>query len=364
MKKSLLVLAMMAALLGARAQDTVTLRDVRSIPSYYIPPEWPHFPEDFVFDSVEKSYRVYLAYYGLNRRQEAAMAFRVLTDDTLKVYGLASAICLGNRYCISQEDIAVTDTSSPYASVWTMLFAPESDSLRELVDTSYTYVHGWQRPSYYLTLDLLKHVSPVPHDLLPPLPIYERYFPSAVSVTDSFYIGVIIPQDPVIEQVWQDVVLPSLVTDYEWTGRDTTSLHQWIHWNYHSLLDDTNINIWHAGIDHKYHPLCFPILTPQDSTVIVPRDTVTGSDTLGVRPADLLNRYTSLSPNPANDVVRVISSFRLTEINVYNIAGRLHFATKANGYVAKLAVSSWPRGTYIVRITTPLGTTVKKLQLE
>ena len=89
-----------------------------------------------------------------------------------------------------------------------------------------------------------------------------------------------------------------------------------------------------------------------------------GTPGIGIQTNDLLYRYTSVQPNPATDKVRVTSSFGLTRIEAYDLRGRLLFETPASGLKADLDVSSWPRGTYLLRISTPAGTTTKKLLIR
>ncbi len=89
-----------------------------------------------------------------------------------------------------------------------------------------------------------------------------------------------------------------------------------------------------------------------------------GTPGIGIQTNDLLYRYTSVQPNPATDKVRVTSSFGLTRIEAYDLRGRLLFETPTSGLKADLDVSSWPRGTYLLRITTPAGPTTKKLLIQ
>ena len=89
-----------------------------------------------------------------------------------------------------------------------------------------------------------------------------------------------------------------------------------------------------------------------------------GTPGIGIQTNDLLYRYTSVQPNPATDKVRVTSSFGLTRIEAYDLRGRLLFETPASGLKADLDVSSWPRGTYLLRISTPAGPTTKKLLVQ
>jgi len=75
----------------------------------------------------------------------------------------------------------------------------------------------------------------------------------------------------------------------------------------------------------------------------------------------MLERYTAVMPNPASGKVRVTSSFGLSGIEVFDGQGRCVHEAPAAGYQTAFDVSSWPRGTYLVRIHTPMGTTTRKL---
>ena len=126
----------------------------------------------------------------------------------------------------------------------------------------------------------------------------------------------------------------------------------------------------------------FPIIAPPDTTtppndtVINPNDTtvnpgdtiINPNDTTGVglRQNDLIYRYTTLQPNPATDRVRVLSSFGITAIEAYDLRGRKVYEVRTpnSEFKVTLDVSSWPRGTYLLRILTPAGTTTKKLLIQ
>ena len=72
----------------------------------------------------------------------------------------------------------------------------------------------------------------------------------------------------------------------------------------------------------------------------------------------------SISPNPASGTVIVRSAERMTDIEVLDIVGNTMMVHKASGLTAKLDVGTLPRGTYIVRIHTPMGTASRKLLLQ
>ena len=82
---------------------------------------------------------------------------------------------------------------------------------------------------------------------------------------------------------------------------------------------------------------------------------------LTVAQADMLNRYVSVQPNPASEGATVLSSFGLTRIEAYDPNGHRVADLPASGLQATLDVASWPAATYLLRITTPMGTVTKKL---
>ena len=104
----------------------------------------------------------------------------------------------------------------------------------------------------------------------------------------------------------------------------------------------------------------FPILTPNpDSTFYEPDDSTQTSIQMNV-----LERYVSLQPNPASDEATVLSSFGMTGVEVFDMAGSRVMEKDASGLTTKLDVATLPRGTYIVRIHTPMGTASRKLILK
>ncbi len=69
-------------------------------------------------------------------------------------------------------------------------------------------------------------------------------------------------------------------------------------------------------------------------------------------------------PNPATNEAMVLSSFGINEVEVFDMAGSCVLRQEASGLSAKLDVKALPRGTYIVRIHTPMGVTARKLAVQ
>ena len=111
----------------------------------------------------------------------------------------------------------------------------------------------------------------------------------------------------------------------------------------------------------NYSPWCD---TLQFVTLYTPPDTT--PDTLPyIRPHTLgignLDRYTRIMPNPARDVVNVLSSYQLQGVAVYDLTGRQLLILPADGMTAIVNISTLPRGTYILAIRTLQGVATKKL---
>ena len=80
-------------------------------------------------------------------------------------------------------------------------------------------------------------------------------------------------------------------------------------------------------------------------------------------PGDL-GRFTRLVPNPARGEVNVVSSFRLSRIELYSLDGRKVLEQEADGISTMVDVSSLPSGTYIAALYLPHGVATKKLVVE
>ncbi len=99
---------------------------------------------------------------------------------------------------------------------------------------------------------------------------------------------------------------------------------------------------------------------------IIHHDTIVVFDILlSIREVSLLQRLTGVTPNPATETAKVVSSFGISYIEAYDIAGQkvneLRFTSPSLS--ATLDVRRWPAGAYILRIHTPLGIAVKKLNV-
>lgn len=101
--------------------------------------------------------------------------------------------------------------------------------------------------------------------------------------------------------------------------------------------------------------------TTQDTTEVIDTTTIDTTQTQGIQRLGNLDRFTRIMPNPASEVVNVLSSYRLESIAVYDLTGRLMLEQPAEGISAMVKVGSLPRGTYIMAIRTQQGVATKKL---
>ncbi len=76
---------------------------------------------------------------------------------------------------------------------------------------------------------------------------------------------------------------------------------------------------------------------------------------------DVVGRYTYMMPNPAGDRVTLLSSFRMRKVELFNMEGKRIACHEADGLSMALDLSGYASGTYIVRVSTQLGVTTKRL---
>ncbi len=367
------------------AQDTVHFW---ALPSNYYNNYWYSPP-----DNVEGQYN----WLGDDGRNDV-MAWGMYSKDTLTVYGIAGCIYNMWKYYGEYSDRALIetidttfDTLYDYMRLYKKL---PGDSMLQIGED--LMVHLENTPvSYWLCPDIYFIHS---HDTAP-IPMYERYFSTPVTVCDTFFVGkTFLMRHP----VWVEVngqtyrrynnfgthlaelglgyypyttYMPSAIH----CDNTPLQLHPWDP-NYYTWF------FWDAYAENL--PFLFPILTPPDTTVIssdtiITSDTVIVCDTiivdndttivcdttitidtiLSIPNTGLTERLTGVMPNPAAETAKVVSSFGLSHIEAYNLAGQkvdeLHLPTPSLS--ATLDVRRWPAGTYLLRIHTPQGVTTKKL---
>ena len=337
---AIILLAVLPALVG-RAQDTV---QSPLMGNYYMETT-PHLEYNWRIEWVD----VWGDACGVVTKE-------VVPKGPIKVYGVAACLMTSweDLYIPDGVDSAewaedfwagFTDTTTEECYEYLGIYLRSGDSL---VPHREVMVHKkYDTVAYYFETGKYFRYNP---NLI--CPIYEKYFDSSIAVTDTFYVGTtqrsqwsylgrsVLPHMGFITKQMHGVGVNEYhVCKYCWP--EEGSVH-W-YWPPRCFLDDDNFY------------LIFPILTPDPNA---PEDP---GDTTGVSQADMVSRYVTVQPNPATEEARVLSSFGIERIDAYTGDGRCILSQKADGLQAVLDVRGWASGTYLLRVTTPMGTTTKKL---
>jgi hypothetical protein len=159
------------------------------------------------------------------------------------------------------------------------------------------------------------------------------------------------------------------VVHYEGPGMSITDTVNRCQWRY-NVIDTTSYTIYVRSRctnlrSYSWSGWSISGTSPTDTTAI---DTTAAIPTSHLSP---LTSHLTIRPNPASDEVTLLSSFGITAVEAYNAAGTLVFSSRDSGsfhrlsdHALSLDLSSWPRGSYLLRIHTPAGTTTKKLLVQ
>ena len=77
-----------------------------------------------------------------------------------------------------------------------------------------------------------------------------------------------------------------------------------------------------------------------------------------------LDSYTSLYPNPANESVNVVCSYKIKGYTLVDATGREVLSGKCNANSMALNLSSLQKGVYFIRLQSAKGSVEKKLLVE
>ena len=320
------------------------------------------------------------------------VAFYHFVNDTLPIYGIAASLRPSPVNYIPGYGYDYADTSLDKVSAILRLYRRSSDSvfrLSEDLDVSLA-----EPPTFYMKLDVVLERNWMDYVVNPVYSVYERYFADPVIVTDSFFVG--IDQEDAYTYDHRHVAVN------RFTGLSEPVLKQIPFISYPGLWDGSPTGWSFFSID-DYYPYIYPILTPIPDTAILSRDTLVNSnDTIVVRDtlliggdtividgdtlvyydtiihydtitysliapeAGLLQRLVGVMPNPAGTTAKVVSSFGLTMVEAFNMAGERVCTLRLPDapLTATFDVSRWPTGTYLLRIHTPQGVAVKKLTVS
>lgn len=90
-----------------------------------------------------------------------------------------------------------------------------------------------------------------------------------------------------------------------------------------------------------------------------PDDPPDPGDTTAIRSAE--GPAFSLSPNPANATVTVVTAETDGTVALLDLQGRMLFAVPLTGDETVVDLRTLPPATYLVRVSTPRGSTTQKL---
>ena len=364
MKKNIIIAALLLlALGGTQAQDTLTMSGPKA---NYMCPIWYDTSTKMVWD------------LGLLPSSHA-VGFHPHGEIT--VYGIAAIVMTPLEFyaqlpAVTPNYYPVLDTTMGKVGGYLHIYDFMDDTLVQL--NNGLWVGKATTPgNYYLRFNFDSLYSSLYYSgSIPPgdfvFPVYERYFDSALTVTDSFFVGLTDPQ----------------FLSYIGPSSDTTLApidhHPVAYPNFRMMRAiDEPFNKPSVGIqdDNRRWSFVnptgtmfyvFPILTPGENLPDIPIDTtiidttiidttIIDTTSVGIGDVQVVGRYVSLLPNPATDRVKVLSSFGLRRVEVYNAAGARVREVEARGYTATLRVDDLPEGAYLLRIHTPAGNTTKKL---
>ena len=124
---------------------------------------------------------------------------------------------------------------------------------------------------------------------------------------------------------------------------DELDSNQWYTVRVRAVCDSNNISDWSE-------PLRFYVgNTTPDLPVAMP---------------SLVEQYTSVMPNPAQDRVTISSSFQVNTIEIYSLEGKLMRRQSPHSISTMVTVTDLPAGIYMLRIVTSGGTIFKKLVIK
>ena len=305
MKKTLLTFAFLLSMVSNLwAQDTILM----------LGPKENYFDNYWFFNAGDTCKFIYLEGNG---------AWRYITPDTLTIYGIVTSL-----------NLKIRDTSQTDFTELLRIYKHLDSNVYQLGELS---VSMDDPPTYYMRQNLIDPSYPDPV-----LPVYERYFQEPIVVTDSFYVGTF----PI--KGFRDKNIRFLFIKDSYDNYWCPMLAHLAYYPQSPTYPET----WqYYETDQLGLPYLYAILMPPDTT---------GA---GIGEQGVLGRFTGVSPNPAAETAKVVSSFGLSRVEAYNLAGEkvgeLQLPTPSVS--TTLDVRSWPVGAYILCIHTPQGVATKKL---
>ncbi len=363
MKKNIFIVALLLLALGsAQAQDTLVTRTPKS--TYFCYPEY----------HMDSTWFLQASRYGFTPYGGAGKYFCFENGEEVNIYGIAAAMATfdlegtlqnypdSSSYYGYLEQMADTVAEAAYEH-WG-IYKHVGDSL-VLVSPQLKINIKTSPVAYYLDMGTYGTLVPLLHKQY--ISMYEMYFNEPQPVRDSFYLYMTnhncyeYPKDGIYYSTWpifwmvvgamvgeSPINAESIRFNEPHVVRFRSSITGELYWYF---------DYWPS----HYMYLVYPILEPDSNGYFCEDSPVEpGGDTLSVQEA-MLWKSTVVLPNPARGTARVVSGVGLTQVEAYDAAGSRMGTWQASGNETRLDVSAWPEGTYLLRLTTPLGQVTKKL---
>ena len=347
MKKLIIFLLLSSIATMAFSQDTVTLYKPKS---NYFAPTWVGDSNWIATNTMLKSEVAW---------QEHGDILKLFyTKEQLTVYGVAVVIETWGPYYdapnkpFSRDSITVPDFDSCYE--YLMLYEGDEYNWTLLKKT---IVRETDTPACYFFAGRPYEVTESPHTLVSPKRLMECYFDEPAVVRDTFFVG--------MTRRTHDIYNTSAISIFKYWPMSWMLFYK-CKANAENLIEPeyvysqdtvTPVYEWNKTGSGGY-TLLWPILTPEGYTGDYPP----GGEGIGRN--DALEWMVQVAPNPTRTEAKVLSSFGISHIRVTDAAGAVVLDQQADGYSHTLDVGPWLEGTYIVTVTTPVGTVTKKLVVQ
>ena len=306
MKKIAIIISAVMAFSGALRSQTIDTITMSCPPdTYYQNDHWMSTQDTLICTGL-----------GFNPAQCWGLARYFHFDDTTTVYGIAVMVEID-----WMDTLYSVDTTLDPVAEDLQLYEYRMGSF-VMATNEQLHVHFRDTlPSYYLDLTQAQFNYPYGSPI-PPRPVHERYFRNPVAVSDSVFVAITNNhhhQTPEGMMTSPGIHVSGFLPVAKYRSCMPGQILAY-RWNLRNAPMDT---IWEPRSEYSIGRLfLYPIIAPPDTTtpphdtIVNPNDTVNPGDTTGV------------------------------------------------GHTFSLDVSSWPRGTYLLRILTPAGPTTKKLLIQ
>ena len=263
------------------------------------------------------------------------------TDTSLSIIGLAAVVDVEKNDSWEYEDTSIAGREPEYLQ----LYKPIDDSLVLLAQGCWSNV----QPRYRLQI-LSEHSMDYPY-------IYEVYFDSAITVTDSFYVAATCFNNDIKFIDYREVYTHPITRIWRVTYNSTYG-GPFVYSSYIEKTTGRGASGWEGHRGEFSHPNrgAFVLILPIFDTTGVVLDVQ--------QPTRLAEQYTTLTPNPATTQASLFSSFRIHTVELYDTQGRLVGSRKVEDTQAQLDLTAYPKGLYMVVVTTAAGRTTKKLLIQ